>query len=111
MKIFMRAQGMWVVVEGKAVDEKVDQMALAAIVQVVPEAVVMAISEKETAKEAWDALQKMHVGEERVKKARVQTLKRELNGMYIGESEKFNEFSLKVTTIVNEIRTLGTKVE
>ncbi|KAL6607829.1 hypothetical protein ACP70R_040892 [Stipagrostis hirtigluma subsp. patula] len=112
MKIFMRAQGVWAAVEGdEAVDEKKDQMALAAIVQAVPEAVVMAISEKETAKEAWDALKKMHIGEDRVKKARVQTLKRELDGLYMGESEKINEFALKVTTIVNEIRTLGTKME
>ncbi|EEE53913.1 hypothetical protein OsJ_00468 [Oryza sativa Japonica Group] len=111
MKIFMHAQGVWAAVEGDAADEKIDQMALAAIVQAVPEAVVMAISEKETAKEAWDALKQMNMGEERVKKARVQTLKRELDGMYMSNSEKINDFALKVTTIVNEIRSLGTKVE
>ncbi|CAO2176986.1 unnamed protein product [Urochloa humidicola] len=112
MKIFMRAQGVWVAVENKkGVDEKMDQMALAAIVQAVPEAVVLAISEEETAEKAWKALKEMHVGEERVKKARVQTLKRELAGMYMGDSEKINDFALKVTTIVNEIRSLGTKVE
>ncbi|CAO2148942.1 unnamed protein product [Urochloa humidicola] len=112
MKIFMRAQGVWAAVENKkGVDEKMDQMALAAIVQAVPEAVVLAISEEETAEKAWKALEEMHVGEERVKKARVQTLKRELAGMYMGDSEKINDFALKVTTIVNEIRSLGTKVE
>ncbi|CAL4981937.1 unnamed protein product [Urochloa decumbens] len=112
MKIFMRAQGVWAAVENKgAVDEKMDQMALAAIVQAVPEAVVLAISEEETAEKAWKALEKMHVGEERVKKARVQTLKRELAGMYMGDSEKINDFALKVATVVNEIRSLGTKVE
>ncbi|XP_039827208.1 uncharacterized protein LOC120688929 [Panicum virgatum] len=85
MKIFMRAQGVWAAVVNKGgVDEKMDQMALAAIVQAVPEAVVMSISEHETAKEAWDALKEMNMGEQRVK---------------------------KVTTIVNEIRSLGTKVE
>ncbi|KAF0890972.1 hypothetical protein E2562_005083 [Oryza meyeriana var. granulata] len=31
--------------------------------------------------------------------------------MYMGESEKINEFALKVTTVVNEILSLGTKVE
>jgi hypothetical protein len=30
---------------------------------------MMAISEKETPKEAWDALKEMNMGEERVKKA------------------------------------------
>ena len=112
MKIFMHAQGVWVAVVNKVgVDEKMDQMALAAIVQAVPEAVVMSISEHETAKEAWDALKEMNMGEQRVKKARVQTLKRVLDGMYMGDSEKINDFALKVTTIVNEIRSLGTKVE
>jgi hypothetical protein len=54
MKIFMRAQGVWAVVVAKAADEKMDQMALATIVQGVQEALVMAtISKKETAKEAW----------------------------------------------------------
>ena len=42
MKIFMGAQGVWAAVVNKGgVDEKMDQMALAAIVQAVPEAVVM----------------------------------------------------------------------
>jgi hypothetical protein len=39
------------------------------------------------------------------------TLKRELAGMYMGDSEKINDFTLKITTTTNEIRTLGTKVE
>jgi hypothetical protein len=112
MKILMRAQGVWAAVESKGpIDVKMDQMALAAIVRAVPEAVVMAISEEEMAKKAWKALEEMHVGEQRVKKAQVQTLKRELDGMYMGDSEKINDFALKITTIVNEIRTLGTKVE
>jgi hypothetical protein len=89
MKILMHAQGVWVAVESKGpIDEKIDQMALAAIVQAVPESVVMAISKEETTKKAWKALEEMHVGEERVKKARVQTLERELAGMYMGDSKK-----------------------
>jgi hypothetical protein len=52
----------------------------------------------------------MRVGEDRFKKARVQTLKRDLDGMFMGESEKFSKFALE-TIVVNEIRALGTKVE
>jgi hypothetical protein len=112
MKIFMRAQGLWAAVEGRqAVDDGLDQMALAAIVQAVSESVMMGVAEQDMAKKVWDALKEMHIGEECVKKARVQTLKRELDGMYVGESEKINEFCLKVTTTVNEIHSLGTKVE
>jgi hypothetical protein len=51
------------------VNEKMDQIALAAIVQAVPEAVVIAtIYEKEAAKAAWDALKEMYMGEERIQK-------------------------------------------
>jgi hypothetical protein len=92
-------------------DDRLDQMALSAIVQTVLESVMLGMAEQETAKKVWDTLKEMHVGEECVKKARVQTLKRELDGMYMGESKKINEFCLKVTTIVNEICSLGTKVE
>ncbi|XP_025828683.1 uncharacterized protein LOC112903668 [Panicum hallii] len=112
MKIFMGAQGVWAAVESKnAVDDRLDQMALAAIVQAVPESVMMATSEHKTAKKVWAAIKEMHVGEERVVKARVQMLRRELDGMYMSESGKFSEFALKVSDVVNEIRTLGTKVE
>jgi rhamnogalacturonyl hydrolase YesR len=73
MKIFMHAKGMWAAVESKGlVDEKMDQMTLAVIVQAVAEAVVMGISEEETTEKAWKALEEMHVGEECVKKAQVQ---------------------------------------
>uniref|UniRef100_J3N6B2 DUF4219 domain-containing protein n=1 Tax=Oryza brachyantha TaxID=4533 RepID=J3N6B2_ORYBR len=103
MKIFMRAQGVWAAVEGdEAVDERRDQMALAAIVQAVLEAMVLAIAEKEMASEAWEALKEMHIEEDRVRKANVQTLKREFERMYMGDAE---------TIVVNKICALGGKVE
>lgn len=58
-----------------------------------------------------DALKEMYVGEDRVKKAHVQTLKREFKRIYMGDSETIIEFALKLTTMVNEMRALGTKVE
>lgn len=93
------------------VDEKKFQITLAAIVQAMPEAIVMAISKKETTKEAWDALKEMRVGKDCVKKAHIQTLKREFEHIYMGDSETIIEFALKLTTMVNEMRALGTKVE
>ncbi|XP_015697567.1 uncharacterized protein LOC107305213 [Oryza brachyantha] len=47
-------------------------MALAAIVQAVLEAMVLAIAEKEMASEAWEALKEMHIEEDRVRKANVE---------------------------------------
>ncbi|KAL6311032.1 hypothetical protein AAG906_015921 [Vitis piasezkii] len=100
MKIILRSLGVWSVIEGGDTDDDKDQGALVAISQAVPDDVMMAIAEKKTTKEAWDALREMRVGEDRVKKARVQVLKRQLN----------NEFSMKLTTLAGEIRS-GTKLD
>ncbi|CAN6224153.1 unnamed protein product [Urochloa humidicola] len=78
MKVFMRAQGVWDVLEysGKKdeLDTKKDQTTLAAIFQGIPEETLLAVSEKETSKEVWDCIKTMYQGAQRVKDARVQTL-------------------------------------
>ncbi|KAE8689063.1 hypothetical protein F3Y22_tig00110944pilonHSYRG00016 [Hibiscus syriacus] len=111
MKIILRSLGVWSVIEDGDTDDDKDQGAMVAISQAVPDDVMMAIAEKQTAKEAWDALREMRVGEDRVKKARVQVLKRQLNKLYMEDSETINEFSMKLTTLVGEIRSLGTKLD
>ncbi|RVW63781.1 Retrovirus-related Pol polyprotein from transposon TNT 1-94 [Vitis vinifera] len=111
MKIIFRSLGVWSVIEGGHTDNDKDQGAMVAISQAVPDDVMMAIAEKKTAKEAWDALREMRVGEDRVKKARVQVLKRQLNKLHMEDSETINEFSMKLTTLAGEIRSLGTKLD
>lgn len=53
----------------------------------------------------------MRIGEDRVRKARAQALKLQLNKLQMGESETITEYSMKLTTLVGEIRSLGTKLE
>ena len=95
---------------GDTYDDK-DQGAMVAISQAVPDDVMMAIAEKKTTKEAWDALREMRVGENRVKKACVQVLKRQLNKLHMEDSETINEFSMKLTTLAGKILSLGTKLD
>jgi hypothetical protein len=111
MKIILRSLGVWPVIEGADTDDDKDQGAMVAISQAVPDDVMMAIAEKQTAKEAWDALREMRIGEDRVKKARVQILKRQLYKMHMQDSETVNEYSMKLTALVGEIRSLGAKLE
>jgi hypothetical protein len=112
MKVFMRAQGVWTAIEGKPkIDDTKDEEAFAAIAQAVPDAVFMTISQKDTAKEAWDTIKEMHVGDSRVKKARVQALRREFDWLSMNESEGVGEFALKLTSMVNEMRALGSKIQ
>jgi gag-polypeptide of LTR copia-type len=108
IKIIMKALGVWEGVEGKGhIDKEKDQGALAAIAQTVPDTVMMAIAEKKTAKQAWETIKQMVVGEDRVRKARAQILKRQFDRMIMPDAMSIVEFSQKLIRKVGEIRSLG----
>lgn len=79
MRAVMRAHGIWEAVEPTDpkvdVDEKVDRVAIAAVYQAIPEDILLAVAEKKTAKSLWKAIKVMCQGAERVKTAKIQTLK------------------------------------
>ena len=114
MRVFMQAQGVWDAVEPRTsntvVEVKKDKMALAAIYQGIPEDLLLSLAEKKTAKEAWEALKTMFMGADRVKAARIQTLKAEFESLNMKESEGVDEFAAKVSNIVSTMRTLGDTV-
>ena len=115
MKVFMQAHGVWEAVEPRTantvVDTKKDKMALAAIYQGIPEDLLMSLAEKKTAKETWEAMKTRFVGADRVKIARIQTLKAEFESLTMKESEGVDEFAVKIDNIVSSMRTLGDTVE
>ena len=114
MKVFMQAQGVWIAVEpsdAKAViEEKTDKVALAMIYQGIPEDMLLSIAEKKTAKEAWEAIKTMCQGADRVKKARVQTLKAEFESLRMDDNEQLDDFYMKLNGIVSTIRALGEEI-
>lgn len=115
MKVFMQAQGVWCAVEQTdpkaAVEEKTDKVALAMIYQGIPEEVLLSLAEKKTAKEAWEAIKTLYQGADRVKKARIQTLKSEFESLSMKESDQLDDFHMKLNALVTNIRALGEKME
>ncbi|GJR90263.1 zinc finger, CCHC-type containing protein, partial [Tanacetum coccineum] len=95
----------------EGVKERQDRMALAAIYQAIPEVVLLMLADKDTAKEAWETLYTMHMGAERVKEAKVQTLRSDFEVIRMKDSESVDEFAMRLNTIVTGIRTLGDTVE
>lgn len=79
----MQAQGVWNVVEPSdakaAIDKKMDKVALTMIYQGIPEDMILSIADKKMAKEGWDTIKIMCQGADRVRKARIQTLKAEFD--------------------------------
>jgi hypothetical protein len=65
----------WQAITDDEVDEECDEGAMATIAQSVPDSVLLSLAEFETAREAWEALKEMRIGEDRVTKARAQSAK------------------------------------
>ncbi|XP_022930203.1 uncharacterized protein LOC111436721 [Cucurbita moschata] len=86
-------------------------MVLAAIYQAILEEMLFLLAEKETGKEVWQTLKTIHVGAERVKEAKIQTLKIEFEIMNMKESETTDDYAARLTGVVNKIRTFGDKFE
>ncbi|KAF2311881.1 hypothetical protein GH714_027113 [Hevea brasiliensis] len=112
MEVFMIAQGVWEPIESEGpVDQRKDKMALAAIYQGIGEDTLLQLGAKKTAKEAWNMLKIKNQGAEKVKEVRTQTLWREFEALGMSDSETIDDFSGKLTIIVNKLRSLGNIVE
>ena len=115
MKVFMQAHGVWESIEPKdpkvAVEDKMDKRALAIIYQGISEDLLLSIAEKKTSKEAWEAIKTVHLGADKVKKAKAQTLKVEFETLTMKETEQLDEFCMRLNSLVTNIRALGEKIE
>ncbi|KAK1645015.1 hypothetical protein QYE76_062820 [Lolium multiflorum] len=111
MKFILWNLRVWKAIEGEdEVDEEVDRGAMAALSQSVPDSMVMTLADYAMAKEAWEAIREIRVGEGKVKRARAQVLKRQLNKMEMSRAETIAEYSVKITNLVSEIKSLDGKV-
>jgi hypothetical protein len=114
MKALIRSAKIWDAVEpegAKTVDETMDQKALTAIYQGIPENMIPLIAEKKTSAEAWETIKTNRLGDDRIKDVRVQTLKSEFDRLQMKDTESVDDFALRMKTITNEIRMLGEKFE
>ncbi|XP_062232883.1 uncharacterized protein LOC133930247 [Phragmites australis] len=111
MRVKLRAQALWAAVNTGGVDSQEDMMALDALCSAVPPEMVSAIADKETTKEAWDAIKTMRVGDDRVKKSSAQQLRRQFEVAAFKDGESVEEFALQLSGMVATLATLDEVVE
>ncbi|KAM0879714.1 hypothetical protein ACQ4PT_034053 [Festuca glaucescens] len=78
-------------------------MALAAIYQGIPDDTVLSLIGTATARQAWEVLERMYLGDARGKEAEVRTLKTELEMLDMEESETICNLAWKVRRIIGTI--------
>ena len=114
IRALFNVHGIWEVIEptqGTEVDKKKDNSAIAMLYQAIPESMVLQVANLNSAKEIWDALKIRHVGVDRVKEARVQTLESEFEQLKMKDGESLDVYAGKISEVASQASNLGHTVE
>lgn len=82
-------------------------MTLEVISKAVPAEMMGTMANKASAMIAWDAIRQMHVGVERVHKAKANTLRREFDSLKFRDRETIDNFAIRIHNIDNQLAILG----
>jgi len=120
VQAIMEDQGVWEVVEPPegepatarttAEKEKAtakDKKVKAHLLQCLPDDLLMQVAKKKTGKEVWDCLKARFVGADRVRDARLQTLKAEFDALRMKEEEPIDEYAGKLNAMSVRYSNLG----
>ncbi|XP_010469242.1 PREDICTED: uncharacterized protein LOC104749335 [Camelina sativa] len=113
MKIALKVHKVWEAIEPETeeADEDKNNMAMALLFQSISEALVLQIGDLDTTKKVWDAIKSRHVGAERVKEARQQTLMADFERLKMKDSEKIDEFAGKMSELASKSASLGVAID
>ncbi|WVZ08779.1 hypothetical protein V8G54_022125 [Vigna mungo] len=123
MRVVFRVQGVSNVIEGgevmvdssgkeeqKKEFRQKDDKALLIIHQCVDDTHFEKIQNAASTREAWNILVRCHFGGEKVKKVRLQTLRRQYEHTEMEDGDKVSEFFIRVLIVANQMKTCGEKI-
>jgi hypothetical protein len=84
-----------------------DRLALGAMLCGVPQEMHSMLLNKKTVKEAWEAIKTMRLGADRVKEVNAQELLAEFKSIAFKPGEAIDDFAVRITKLVTELRGLG----
>lgn len=111
MKLLLKVHKVWEIIETEVADDEKSNIAMALIFQSTPEALILQVGELSTAKKVWDAIRSRHVGAERVKEARLQTLMADFDRLKMKDTETIDEFVGKLSEISSKSLALGEEID
>ncbi|XP_048604637.1 uncharacterized protein LOC106408105 [Brassica napus] len=111
MKITLKVHKVWEAVEDVTTNREKNDMALALLFQSIPETLILQAGELDKAKQVWEAIKTRHVGAERVKEARLQTLMTEFDRHKMKETENIDGFGGKLSELASKSAALGVTIE
>lgn len=116
MCVVQQAQEVWEAVElaGDAykkggAEYRKDRLALTAIYQAILESLMSTLAGKDSAQSAWKTIEMANLGHERVREAKLQTLKRDFQGLKIQDDDTVEAFAGRISSLVSGIHGLREK--
>jgi hypothetical protein len=107
MKVKLRARHLWRAIEVGDAGPDDDIEALDVICSAVPPELATAITDKDTAKEAWDTINTLRVGDDRVRKNTAQQLLHEFELATFKDGESVEDYALRLTGMQASLATLS----
>lgn len=107
MKIALKVNKVWKTIEPGSKAEDKNNLAIALLFQSIPEALTLQVGDLDTAKAIWDAIKARHIGSERVREARLQTLMAEFDRLKMKDGETIDTFVGKLSEITSKSASLG----
>ncbi|XP_076954159.1 uncharacterized protein LOC143628444 [Bidens hawaiensis] len=114
MESVLDAQGLWETIKpvtGGVVDEKKNKIARAILYQALPEDILLQVARKRSAKDIWEALRVRFLGDDRVQRAHLASLKIEFEQLRMKETDTIEEFAGKLAGFVSRYTSLGSNLE
>lgn len=107
----LRAHGLWKTVTGEDEDEKRNYTTKAIIYPTLPDDILLQVAKHKDVQDVWESIRIRYLGTDRVQKARLQTLRGELEKLKMKETETIDEFSGKISGIVERFKCLGSSLD
>jgi hypothetical protein len=111
MQVHLEGMEIWDAVETGCADRGKDRRALAVILRGVPPEMKSGLAAKKNVKEAWDAVKKMHAGDDRMKDASIQRLMKQFDNLTFRDGESVGDFAMRINGLITSLRELGEKIE
>ncbi|XP_078438588.1 uncharacterized protein LOC144709056 [Wolffia australiana] len=111
MRVKLKARQLWSAIEEGGAEPYEEMQVVDVLCSAVPSEMWPVIAEKETAKEAWEAIATMRIGDDRVRKMSAQNLRRQFDLATFKEGESVEDYALRLNSMASTLTTLGDKIE
>lgn len=111
IKVLLKIHEVWEVVEAESDDVKKNNIATGLLFQSIPETLILQVGEAGSAKKIWDGIKTRHMGADRVREARLQTLGAEFDRLKMKETESIDDFAGKLSELSSRSAALGESMD